>query len=59
MRENDITVNDRTTLKEMQTFVVNEAGKMTAEAKLPRRLRYGPRHRQPHSPRTLRAYRSP
>jgi len=32
MREGDITVNDVTTLKEMQTFVVNEAGKMTAEA---------------------------
>jgi hypothetical protein len=31
MRENDITVYDATTLKEMQTFVVNEAGKMTAE----------------------------
>ena len=31
MRQNDITVNDVTTLKEMQTFVVNEAGKMTAE----------------------------
>jgi hypothetical protein len=32
MRENDIEVKDTTTLKEMQTFVVNEAGKMTAEA---------------------------
>jgi hypothetical protein len=32
MRENDIEVFDTTTLKEMQTFVVNEAGKMTAEA---------------------------
>lgn len=32
MREGDISVNDVTTLKEMQTFVVNEAGKMTAEA---------------------------
>jgi hypothetical protein len=32
MRENDITVQDETTLKEMQTFIVNEAGKMTAEA---------------------------
>lgn len=33
MREGEIFVNDETTLKEMQTFVVNEAGKMTAEAK--------------------------
>jgi hypothetical protein len=33
MRDHDIEVNDETTLKEMQTFVVNEAGKMTAEAK--------------------------
>jgi hypothetical protein len=32
MRESDITVQDETTLKEMQTFIVNEAGKMTAEA---------------------------
>lgn len=32
MREDDIVVNDETTLKEMQTFIVNEAGKMTAEA---------------------------
>jgi hypothetical protein len=31
MREHDITVFDKTTLKEMQTFVVNEAGKMEAE----------------------------
>ena len=31
MREGDIEINDRDTLKEMQTFVVNEAGKMTAE----------------------------
>jgi hypothetical protein len=31
MREGDIQVNDETTLKEMQTFVVNEAGKMEAE----------------------------
>jgi hypothetical protein len=29
----ELTVNDRTTLKEMQTFVVNEAGKMQAESK--------------------------
>lgn len=33
MRENGIHVYDETTLKEMQTFVVNAAGKMTAEAK--------------------------
>lgn len=33
LRENDISVYDVDTLKEMQTFVVNEAGKMTAEAK--------------------------
>jgi hypothetical protein len=33
MRDLDISVHDVTTLKEMQTFVVNEAGKMTAEAK--------------------------
>lgn len=33
IRDGDIVVNDVTTLKEMQTFVVNEAGKMTAEAK--------------------------
>lgn len=32
MREEDIEVYDDTTLKEMQTFIVNEAGKMTAEA---------------------------
>lgn len=32
MRENDITVRDETTLKELQTFIVNEAGKMCAEA---------------------------
>jgi hypothetical protein len=31
MREDDITVNDRTTLQEMKTFVVNDAGKMEAE----------------------------
>lgn len=31
MREGDIEVYDKTTLKEMQTFVVNEAGKMEAE----------------------------
>jgi hypothetical protein len=31
MREGDIEVHDKTTLKEMQTFVVNEAGKMEAE----------------------------
>lgn len=31
MRENDIEVTDTTTLKECQTFVVNDAGKMTAE----------------------------
>jgi hypothetical protein len=44
------TVFDKTTLKEMQTFVVNEAGKMEAEAELPRRRGYVARHRQPHSP---------
>jgi hypothetical protein len=33
MREHDITVNDRDTLKEMQTFVVTETGKMQAEHK--------------------------
>jgi hypothetical protein len=31
MREKDITVADKTTLREMLTFVVNEAGKMEAE----------------------------
>src|SRR5687768_1979831 len=31
MREQDIDVTDTVTLKEMQTFVVNDAGKMTAE----------------------------
>lgn len=31
MRENDITVSDKTTLREMLKFVVNEAGKMEAE----------------------------
>ncbi len=33
MRDGEISVSDETTLKEMQTFVVNEAGKMAAEAK--------------------------
>ena len=32
MRENDITVGDEETLREMLTFVVNEAGKMEAES---------------------------
>jgi hypothetical protein len=31
-RERDIEINDETTLKEMKTFVVNESGKMEAEA---------------------------
>lgn len=31
-RERDIEINDETTLKEMKTFVVTEAGKMEAEA---------------------------
>ena len=32
MRTGDIQVNDAPTLKEMKTFVLNEAGKMAAEA---------------------------
>jgi hypothetical protein len=32
LREGDISVYDKTTLKELQTFVVNEAGRMEAEA---------------------------
>lgn len=31
LREKDLDVNDKDTLREMMTFVVNEAGKMTAE----------------------------
>jgi hypothetical protein len=31
-REREIEINDETTLKEMKTFVVNESGKMEAEA---------------------------
>lgn len=31
-REHDIEINDETTLKEMKTFVVNESGRMEAEA---------------------------